>query len=164
MKARAVFCIVTLGLFLLACTPTNTISETEAIAIKKEVNTMFENYKRQVNDIGLKGIEFYFSKDRRFYWVEDGVIQYPDREALVAGIEEFHPAVKNVKLEVFKKDITIIDHNTVSLYVAYKEDIVLKSGYTVKLDGAMTITTIREDDTWKFLIGHSSVKKPRGGN
>jgi len=164
MKAHYYSFISILLTLLVSCDSKNTLTSAEEEAIIYEVDEMFENYARQVNEIGLKGIDAYFSKDKRFYWVEDGVVQYPDREALVAGIEEFYPAVKNVKLEVFKKDITIIDHNTVSLYVAYKEDIVLRSGYTVKLDGSMTIITIREDNTWKFLIGHSSVKKPRGGN
>jgi len=132
--------------------------------IKQEVNKVFDEYANYVNTKGLKGVDYYFSKDERFYWVEDGIMQYANREALLEGIEMFYPSVTTVDLQVFKKEIAILDPNTVTLYVEYKEDIVLDSGYVVKLDGAMTILTIREDDSWKFLIGHSSIKKQRGGN
>lgn len=132
--------------------------------IKQEVSDMFDAYTNYVNTKGLKGVDFYFSKDERFYWVEDGLMQYPNRESLLENIDAFYPSVTSVNLEVFKKDITILTNDKVSLYVEYKEDIVLNSGYIVKLDGAMTILTIRENNSWKFLIGHSSIKKQRGDN
>lgn len=149
-------------LFFSSCTNREVILDEQAI--KQEVNEMFDEYTNYVNTKGLKGVDYYFSKDEHFYWVEDGIMQYSNREALLEGIEAFYPSVTSVDLDIFKKEIAILDTNMVTLYVEYKEDIVLDSGYIVKLDGAMTILTIREDNTWKFLIGHSSIKKQRGGN
>jgi|GEM_PF-1033376 len=146
--------------FFSSCSNSDASHDTQAIM--QEVNEMFDKYVDYVNTSGLNGVEQYFSSDERFYWVEDGIMQYPDRETLLEGVESFHPSVISVDLEVFKKEIAILNHSTVSLYVEYKEEIVLKSGYVVKLDGAMTILTIREASSWKFLIGHSSIKKQRG--
>lgn len=154
--------ILAVLLFFSSCANREVTIDEEAI--KQEVNEMFDEYANYVNTKGLKGVDYYFSKDERFYWVEDGIMQYSNREALLEGIETFYPSVKSVDLVVFKKEIVILDPNTVTLYVEYKEDIVMDSGYVVKLDGAMTILTIREDNSWKFLIGHSSIKKLRGGN
>lgn len=133
-----------------------------AIEITKEVEESFKSYMNHVNTKGIKGVDSYFSKDTRFYWIEDGVMQYPDRESLHKGIEEFYPTVKNVNLKVSKTDIEVINSKNVMLYAEYKEDIVLNSGYEFTLDGAMSILMVPEDGIWKFLIGHSSIKKPRG--
>lgn len=160
MKKVAYLFIV--ALVCLSCKQNN--SSIDVITVKGEVEEMLEAYVNQVNTKGLKGIDYYFSKDKRFSWVEDGIMQYPNRESLLEGIEEFYPTVKAVELKISKKDIVIIDSNLVSIYIEYKEHIELNSGYNFTLDGAMTILTIKEDKSWKFLIGHSSIKKPRGGN
>ena len=131
-------------------------------AITTEVKKVFDAYVNQVNSKGINGVESYFSKDNRFYWIEDGIKQYPNRESLLKAIEAFYPTVKTINLKASKVDIDVIDPNTVMLYVEYIEDISLNSGYAFTLDGAMTILTIREENSWKFLIGHSSIKKPRG--
>lgn len=78
------------------------------------------------------------------------------------GIEEFYLTVKNVNLKVSRTDIEVINSNNVMLYAEYKEDIVLNSGFEFTLDGAMSILMVPEDGIWKFLMGHSSIKKPRG--
>jgi len=131
-------------------------------AITTEVKKVFDAYVNQVNSIGINGVDSYFSKDSRFYWIEDGIKQYPNRESLLKAIEAFYPTVKTINLKASKVDIDVLDPNTVMLYVEYVEDISLNSGYTFTLDGAMTILTVREENSWKFLMGHSSIKKPRG--
>lgn len=134
-------------------------NETE---VKEEVLSMFDEYQKYVNTKGLIGVEQFFSEDERFYWVEDGTIQYPNRAALLKGIKDFAPIVKKVHLEVIDKQVSFITDNTVSLFVEYKQDLTLESGYAFTLDGAMTILMSKEKGGWKFLIGHSSIKKPRG--
>ncbi len=157
-RAALIFSII---LMSLSCSEKPSI---DSAAIKKEVEEMLLAYENQVNTKGLKGIDYYFSRDKRFSWVEDGVMQYPNRQSLLDGIEEFYPTVKAVDLKISKKDIQIVDSNLVSLYLEYVEKIELNSGFNFTLDGAMTILTIKENESWKFLIGHSSIKKPRGGN
>lgn len=134
----------------------------DPVEITKEVERSFESYVNHVNTKGIKGVESYFSKDDRFYWIEDGVMQYPDREALLKGIHEFHPTVKDVNLKVSKTDIEVLNSNNVMLYFEYKEGVFLNSGYEFTLDGATSILMIPEDGSWKFLMGHSSIKKLRG--
>lgn len=159
---KKVVCLLIVVLICLSCVENN--SSIDVTTVKGEVEEMLEAYVNQVNTKGLKGIDYYFSKDKRFSWVEDGIMQYPNRESLLEGIEEFYPTVKAVDLKILKQDIVVLDSDLVSIYLEYKERIELKLGYNFTLDGAMTILTIREDKTWKFIIGHSSVKKPRGGN
>ncbi|NER14725.1 DUF4440 domain-containing protein [Leptobacterium flavescens] len=151
--------ILLLFLLMLSCKEENK-SRPEA-EIKKEIAGVFDAYVNQLNTQGLKGIDSYFSKDDRFYWVEDGLLQYPDRAALLEGIEAFYPSVRSVHMTVSGINIHVIDDNTATLFSLYKQDFVLNTGYSFHLEGAFTILLTPEDDSWKFLIGHSSVKKPR---
>ena len=150
-----------LGFLCFSCTEKHKIN---VVKTSTEVEAMVKEYTNHVNNSGLKGVEKYFSQDERFYWVEDGIMQYPNWESLLEGIEAFYPTVKHVTLKVFETDVKVINANTVSLFIQYKEDIELNSGFKFTLDGAMTIVTVKENDSWKFLNGHSSIKKPRGGN
>ena len=148
--------------FCFSCSEKLADNKADVAAIEKQVKESFESYINHVNTKGIKGVDLYFSSDERFYWIEDGVMQYPNRESLLTGIEEFYPTVKSVNLNVSKTDIEVLDSNNVMLYVEYKEDILLNSGYAFTLDGAMSILMLPEDGIWKFLMGHSSIKKPRG--
>lgn len=130
--------------------------------VSSEVKERFDAYVNQVNSRGIEGIDSYFSDEEGFHWVEDGVMQYPNKQALVTGISEFLPMVATIDLKVFKYETTVINEQLVSLYIEYKEDVALNSGYAFVLDGAMTILTRKENGTWKFWVGHSSIKKPRG--
>ncbi|MGB5819006.1 MAG: hypothetical protein WBG90_05935 [Saonia sp.] len=154
--------IILLITFSFSCSEKSKDDAADLTAIATEVEAVFGTYVNHVNTKGIKGVDSYFSKDDRFYWIEDGVMQYPNRESLLKGIEEFYPTVKSVYLKASKTDVEVLDSNNVMLYVAYKEDISLHSGYEFTLDGAMSILMIPEDNSWKFLIGHSSIKKPRG--
>ena len=64
-------------------------SEIDRESIQREVISTFDSYVQHVNESGLRGVEEYFSNDQRFYWVEDGRIQYSSHEALIQAIDEF---------------------------------------------------------------------------
>ena len=147
---------------LFSCSEDRNQTAIDEDAISIEVEEVFNDYVTHVNTKGINGVETYFSKDERFYWIEDGVVQYPNRKAMVDAIESFYPTVKTVSLKAPKIEVDVLNSNTTMLYVEYVEDILLNSGYEFTLDGAMTILAAREEGTWKFLMGHSSIKKPRG--
>lgn len=156
------YLLILLMIVSFSCSEEKRNESIDVSAITTEVKKVFDAYVNQVNSKGINGVDSYFSKDSRFYWIEDGIKQYPNRESLLKAIEAFYPTVKNINLKSSKVGIDVLDSNSVMLYVEYIEDISLNSGYEFTLDGAMTILTIREDNSWKFLMGHSSIKKPRG--
>lgn len=130
--------------------------------IQQQVSETFDAYVNQLNTQGLEGIDTFFSTDSLFYWVEDGVIQYENHQALQEGIAAFAPTVESVHFQPLDKKISVIDHNHASMFIRYKQDLVLTSGFSFTLDGAITILLTQFDGEWKFLNGHSSVLKPRG--
>ena len=151
-------------LFLFSACAEKNLTKDEEAHIKEEVSTMFNSYSEHVNTKGLQGVEAYFSESADFYWVEDGLLQYPDSDALKEGIAAFAPSVSGVHINISEFDIKVLDHQRVSIFADFKQDITLKSGFSFTIDGIMTIITQKEEEGWKFLIGHSSVEKPRGGN
>lgn len=148
--------------FLLTVASCGTQLELDHSQVSREVQTMFDSYVQEVNNKGIEQIGRYFSDDEHFRWVEDGVLQYPDKAALVAGIESFLPSVASIDLSISKSDITVINESMATIFAQYKQDVILQSGYKFTLDGAMTILIGKERNEWKFLEGHSSIKKPRG--
>ena len=148
-------------LLVVSCAANEPVDKTQ---IKKEVSDAFDAYANHVNTNGLKGVEKYFSTDPDFFWVEDGQMQYPNHDSLLANINQFYPQVDSVHFKAFETKIDVIDRGLATLYAEYRQDVALKSGYAFTLDGAMTILLRKESDGWKFFNGHSSIKKPRGAN
>lgn len=130
--------------------------------IENEVESVLQAYVNHVNSKGLEAVDTFFMDDERFYWVEDGVIQYPDKASLIIGLKEFIPQVESVQMEIIATAADAITEKHASLFVRFKEDIKLKSGYAFTLDGAITILLEKKHGSWKFLNGHSSIKKARG--
>lgn len=135
----------------------------DPIQVKSEVHQMFDSYVTEVNNKGIEKVDRFFSDDEDFYWVEDGVLQYPDRATLIEGIKAFYPTVSSVDLQVSKSEIYPISDKLATLYIQYTQDVKLKSDFQFTLDGSMTILAKKEEGSWKFFQGHSSVKKQRGG-
>ncbi|MGE0590116.1 MAG: hypothetical protein AB7O48_16175 [Cyclobacteriaceae bacterium] len=155
--------LVLSSLLAIGCTENVSKENFDSIQIESEVESVFEAYVNHVNLNGLEAVDTFFLDDDRFYWVEDGLIQYPTKASLVIGLKEFIPQVDSVKMEILDTETDAISERHASFFVRFKEDIILKSGYKFTLDGAITILMEKKDGSWKFLNGHSSTKKPRGG-
>lgn len=161
---KLLFATVLIGLVTVACDnkPEETVVDKAGIAA--EVEKTFEAYVRQVNTDGIVYADTFFANDDAFYWIEDGVVQYPDKAALTEGIRQFAPAVESLNMQASAVQCEAINNEHAMLFVQYTEEIKLKSGFVIPLDGAMTILMQRKKGGWKFLNGHSSVKKTRQTN
>ncbi len=137
------------------------LSTRDQSVLESKVTEMFNTYVTHVNTKGLPGVEAFFSKSKDFYWVEDGLLQYPDANSLEAAIAAFAPTVKTVNLEITEFKARILGPTKATVYADFKQDISLESGFSFSIDGIMTIILAKEAEGWKFLSGHSSVEKPR---
>ena len=146
-------------LFLASCNGEKQKVNTEVI--EKEVVDFFNTYVEHVNTNGLLGADQYFSDSDQFYWVEDGVIQYPNHDALKEGIKSFAPTVRSVELNVLDKKVNVINASNAMLFLEYSQHLELNNDYKFSLNGAMTILVNKSNNQWKLSIGHSSIKKPR---
>jgi len=154
------YSIILISIFVIGCAKPNTDAY-DASQIASEVEAVFQAYVDHINTAGLASVDTFFIDDERFYWVEDGVIQYPNKTSLIHGLKEFIPQVTSIGMEIISTKTHVISDGHASFFVRFKEEIVLNSGYSFTLDGAITILFEKQGSTWKFLNGHSSVIKPR---
>ena len=138
--------------------------EMQRMNTQSEVAAMLDAYRAANNAMEVDKLTGFYSTDAEFYWVEDGKLQYPDRETLLKGIREFYPSVDSLKMEVFDRRINVVNAEHANVFITYKQDMKLKGGYEFSLEGAITALMKKENGEWKFFNGHSSVKKPRNGN
>jgi hypothetical protein len=131
--------------------------------IAKEVISRYEGFVALLKSGTTEGVENFYSDDNGFYWVEDGQIQYPNKTALLASMDVLFDQVKSMDMRLIGKRVEVFNNNTAMLYVEYEQDMVLTSGFEFSINGAMTAQMQKEKGVWRFLIGHSSTKKERGG-
>lgn len=162
MKIKICFFVLCLGLG--ACPMAPSQAPLDLDEAKADVQAVFEQYIAQLNEQDLSNLERFFSEDARFYWVEDGQIQYPSREALIASLGNFLPTLEGLDLQISRSKIDILDPETALLYAEYQQVTRLQNGTRMDWQGAFSILLRRESGTWRFLIGHSSTRKPRAGS
>ena len=152
--------IVILGCFALSC---QTDTTTDYAAIEKEVAARLQAFYDGLTSGSAEALPDFYSSDERFYWVEDGQVTYPNHAALVSSLEGLYGMVASVEARVLERKVEVLDATTAIIYSEYEQDFALKSGFNFSINGAMTATMKKEGDTWRFLVGHSSTKKQRGG-
>lgn len=151
--------LMTVLFLMYSCTPSNPPLEDKVI--RQEVAQVFDQYLETVNSGRALDIPTYFSDDDGFYWVEDGLKVYGDKESMIASLKSFTEGVSEVSMQIDELTITPISNEVASLFTAYDQRLQFENGFELVLEGAITITLIKERGTWKFLNGHSSTKKPR---
>ena len=127
----------------------------------KEITSVFESYLNDINNGNISSIPKYFSDDPSFYWVEDGLQVYKNKQSMVESLEGFTANASEVSMETENLIITSLTNEIATLYVDYVQNIKFNSGFELNLDGAMTSVLRKEGTTWKFLSGHSSIQKER---
>ncbi|MEM7372099.1 MAG: nuclear transport factor 2 family protein [Bacteroidota bacterium] len=152
-------CILSCLLFL-ACSPAD--NTYDATVLEGEIHQRLSDFDHLLNAGNAGGLEDFYSDDSRFYWVEDGIIRYPDKQQLTTSMQQFYGMMKSADIQVGEKRIDVLDATTAMIYVPSRQDIELNSGYQFSIDGAMSVLMKKEEGSWRFLMGHSSVKKPRG--
>ncbi len=129
--------------------------------IPSEVTSVFMEYINDINNGNISKIPAYFSDDTTFYWVEDGLLVYENKQAMTESLEAFIANSSNVSMKIEDLRITPLTTEVATLYAAYVQRIEFNSGFELSLDGAMTIVMNKEGNIWKFVNGHSSIQKER---
>lgn len=155
----------TLSLILIlamsACEKPKNSYDKEKIAI--QVADRFESFVMSMNELSGEELSTFYSDDPRFYWVEDGRIQYANKEALMVALTGLVQSLKSTNLEILTSEVEVLDEGSVMLFAEYEQVAEMKSGFSFNINGAMTVLLQKEQGVWKFLFGHSSSKKQRGG-
>lgn len=149
--------------YLSACTEGGASEMVNKAEVTEEVEARLEAFVIALNSGDATGLLDFYSKNERFYWVEDGQITYPDHATLAASIKGLYTSLESAEMRVLERKVEVLDHNRANIYSEYEQDLKMKSGYAFSINGAMTALMEKEQGVWRYLIGHSSTKKQRGG-
>jgi ketosteroid isomerase-like protein len=144
---------------LSACVP----EKVDEVAVEAEVSERLEGFVAALNAGNTKELLDYYSRSPRFYWVEDGQVTYPDYATLAGSLEGLYASLQSAEMSVLERRIDVLDAQSAMIYTEYEQDLTMKGGYGFSINGAMTVLMEKEEGTWRYIIGHSSTKKIRGG-
>ncbi len=146
-------------LSMASCDSKSESVEIDKSAINEEVQARYDVFVALLKSGSTVGVGDFYSDDSRFYWVEDGQVQYPNKTTLMASMNGLFDSVKSMEMRLLGKRVEVFNKHSAMLYVEYEQDMVLTSGFEFSINGAMTAQMQKEEGVWRFLIGHSSTKK-----
>lgn len=158
IKSSALLIIVSLA----GCS-SSTEKSIDKEGIADEIATSFSSFVGAMNRLSIDELKEFYSDDPRFYWTEGGRIQYADKASLTASLDGLVQSLKSSDLKILQTKIEVLDEKSVILFAEYEQALVMQSDFGFVIDGAMTVLLQKKEGQWKFLIGHSSTKKQRGG-
>ncbi len=158
--ARLVTALLILG--VTACNKSSNVS-LEKQALAEEISTRFDAFVNHMNALEAEELKDFYSDDPRFYWVEDGQVQYANKVTLVASLDGLVDMLASSDMKVLKTKVDVLSESSAMLYAAYEQAMTMTAGGGFDINGAMTVQLQKEEGIWRFLIGHSSTKKQRGG-
>jgi ketosteroid isomerase-like protein len=121
-------------------------------------------FEKAINEIDGQTLLGFYSKSENFYWIEDGNISYPDYAAVVRALGGLFYSIESAEMRVLDKKIEILSENRAYVFLEYEQDMRLKTGFEFSINGAMTAVMEKEEDgAWRYIHGHTSTKKKRGG-
>lgn len=148
-----------IGLVLLsisACGPQVNMGDIELVLADR-----IEAFRVAVEGGDVERIADFYSQDDRFWWVEDGRAAYPDYQTMKSSLEGLINAVEKTEMDIKSIGLNVIDEQMAVVFFDYEQKLTMKNGYTFEINGASTVHMIKEEDTWRFLYGHSSTLKER---
>lgn len=153
--------VLLISVYITGCTNTaRTPIDKEGITL--EISTVFSSFVSAMNSLSTDQLKNFYSNDSRFFWTEDGQIQYPDKASLTASLGGLMQSLKSTDLKVLELKIEVLDQKSAMLFAEYEQTLTMQSNFGFEINGAMTVLLQKEEGDWKFLIGHSSTQKQRG--
>jgi len=136
-------------------------SQATSDQIKSSVEDLLSNYQAYVSSGNIDNIMSLYSEDSRFHWVEDGQITYRSAMEVKNGFQVLLKDFPNSKLELRNITVTPLPPDYATITVFFKQSLADSTGNGFSFSGAMTITAVKEQSGWKFLMGHASSLKER---
>ena len=136
----------------------NSYNERELV---EEIEQRIDAFIEYNNKLEATALKSFYSDDERFYWVEDGKIQYPNKEVLSASLEGLVNMVSTSNMKIINRKVHVMSATSAIIFLEYEQAMTMSSGGAFSIDGAMTVLFQKEEGVWRFLIGHSSTKKER---
>lgn len=145
---------------LVSCSSENEASY-DLVQLTKEIEARMDAFVDNNNRLQGESLKDFYSNDERFYWVEDGKVQYPNKEVLTASLEGLVGMISTSDMKILNRRVQVMNSTSAMVFLEYEQAMTMTSGGGFNIDGAMTVLLQKEEGVWRFLVGHSSTKKER---
>lgn len=153
--------VLILVVTLMSCNTEGTES-IDKTALTEEIKNRLDAFVGHNNNLEVESLKDFYSNDERFYWVEDGQVQYPNKKVLLASLEGLVGMISDSDMRILNTKIQVMNATSAMIFLEYEQAMTMSSGGGFDINGAMTVLMQKEAGIWRFLIGHSSTKKQRG--
>ena len=123
------------------------------------VRATFADFSALIDAGDFGGAAAFYADDPRFTWVEDGVVRYRSRADVTRAFEHLR-LIGLVRFAYGEPTIEVLARDLAVLAVSF-ETVVGDGPQRYAFGGAMTATMARTSAGWRFLVGHSSSRRPR---
>lgn len=142
---------------LAACTPAPTSLDTDGV--RADVTALVQRW----SDAGEAGdwdaVADTYADAEGFSWIEQGEVRYPNRAAIVAGLEQARSANLRITNDVSDILVTPIGPDTAAYSTSYRLA-VASEAFSFESRGVLSGVAIRQADGWRFLQGAFSEAPP----
>lgn len=152
-------------LLLAACTAAPSapapFGPAERAATVDSVQAMLEEWRTSVGVMDVERIASFYSTDSAFRWIEDGAKRYLSQQEIGDAIRETRGTMASMELTLVEPEITPLAPGVAAVSTGFTQKFTDSSGVTGGFAGVITMTVVRADSGWRFLVGHTSSITPQ---
>lgn len=134
------------------------LTDTRARAIADSVGATFADYVARLNARDIDSVVRFYADDPGFQWVEDGEVRYTSRGAIRAALQRL-AVYQAVRFSADPPRVVALAPGVATLAVTFDQALIDSAGSGSGIVGAMSIAAVHTPAGWKWLSGHTSVRR-----
>jgi hypothetical protein len=144
-----------LGFF--SCNPHSELNESDKVTITYQVNTMLQNYYKDIATYGLKAEFKYLDSSKDFFWVPPGYSLPISYDSVATILRQNAPMFVSIDNSFDSLRIIPLSLNLATYSGRLKSKMIDTTGKAINFSLVETGVIIKRADGWKLLHGQTSI-------
>lgn len=129
--------------------------EIDKDAITAGVAGLIEEWSKAGQEGRYEDLKALYADDPAFYWIENGLLAYPDHAAVAAGVDQLAGLKPMLRSSARDTVVTPLGPDAASFRAAVEIGLV-SPDFSFDFTGMFSGVAVRRDGVWRFLQGHLS--------
>ncbi|MBY0564369.1 MAG: nuclear transport factor 2 family protein [Hyphomonadaceae bacterium] len=143
-----------------ACAPAP--ASFDADTVRSEVTALVQRWSDSGEAGDWDAVADTYADIEGFAWIEQGEVRYPDRAAIIEGLEQARAANLSITNDVSDISVTPLGADAAAYHASYR--LVARSeSFGFESRGVLSGVAIRQADGWRLLQGAFSESRPEDG-
>ena len=135
-----------------------TLTDDHARAIVDSVHAAFADYVTRLNARDVDSVSRFYADAPGFQWVEDGDLRYSSHAEVRAALGRLGTS-KSLRFSADAPRVVALAPGAATLSVTFDQALVDSAGRGFGVAGAMSIAAVHTPHGWKWLTGHTSLRR-----